>query len=132
MRLVAAVISMAILVGLAGAGVVLANRGGGDLFAVEQSRSLTLRPASVLSAARVEAVVSKAPEPVSPARRTHAEQVRCRPRGAAPLRDPWTCEIRYRSGTRAHYRVVVQPDGYYSGTGTGIIDGCCVKTPALD
>lgn len=110
----------------------LANRGGGDLFGVEQSRSLTLRTASVLSADRVEAVVGRAPEPVEPAKRTHPERVRCRPGGAVPLRNPWTCEIRYRSGTSARYRVLVQPNGYYSGRGTGIIDGCCVKTPALD
>jgi hypothetical protein len=48
------------------------------------------------------------------------------------LRNPWSCTIRYRSGTRAYYRVRVQPNGYYSGTGAGIIDGCCVKTPMLD
>jgi hypothetical protein len=48
------------------------------------------------------------------------------------LRNPWSCAIRYRSGALARYRVVVQPNGYYSGTGAGIIDGCCVKTPTLD
>jgi hypothetical protein len=48
------------------------------------------------------------------------------------LRNPWSCTIRYRSGTRAHYRVIVRPDGSYTGVGTGIIEGCCVKTPTLD
>jgi hypothetical protein len=131
-RLAASVVWLAVLVGLAGAVVVLGNRGGGDLFGVEQSRSLALPSAIVLAAARVEAVVAQAPEPVSAAKRTAPAQVSCRPGGAAPLRNPWSCEIRYRSGTRAHYRVLVQPNGYYSGTGTGIIDGCCVKTPTLD
>jgi hypothetical protein len=131
-RLTAAVVWMAILVGIAATAVVLRNRDGGDLFRIEQSRSLSQTPATVLSAARVEAVVAQAPEPVSPARRTSATQVRCLPQGTGPLRNPWSCLIRYRSGTRAHYRVQVQPNGYYSGTGTGIIDGCCVKTPTLD
>jgi hypothetical protein len=131
-RLTATVVWMVVLVGIAATAVVLGNRGGGDLFRAEQSHSLTLKPATVLSAARVEAVVAQAPEPVSPAKRTAPAQVRCRPGGTGVLRDPWSCTIRYRSGTRAHYRVQVQPNGYYKGTGTGVIDGCCVKTPTLD
>jgi hypothetical protein len=131
-RLAAAVVWMVVLVGIAAAAVVLRNRGGGDLFRIEQSRSLNLTPATVLSAARVEAVVAQAPEPVLPAKRTPPAQVRCRPGGAGVLRNPWSCVIRYRSGAHAHYRVQVQPNGYYSGTGTGSIDGCCVKTPTLD
>lgn len=131
-RLTTAVVSMVVLVGLAAAVVVLRNRGGEDFLRIEQSRALELTPATVLSAARVEAVVAQAPEPVSAPTRTPPGQVRCRPGGARPLRNPWTCEIRYRSGTLAHYRVLVQPNGYYHGTGTGIIDGCCVKTPTLD
>ncbi len=86
----------------------------------------------MLSAASVESVVAQAPEPVLAGRRTPVVRVRCRPGGGGPLRNPWSCNIRYRSGTRAHYRVQVQPNGYYSGTGTGRIDGCCVKTPTLD
>jgi hypothetical protein len=131
-RLTAAVVWMVVMVGVSGAVIVLGNRGGGDLFRIEQSSSLTSTPATVLSAAHVEAVVAQAPEPVAPAKRTSPALVRCRPGGAGVLRNPWSCTIRYRSGTRAHYRVQVQPNGYYSGTGTGVIDGCCVKTPTLD
>jgi hypothetical protein len=131
-RLTAAVLWMAILVGIVATAVVLRNRGGEDLFRIQQSRALSLTPAKVLSAARVEAVVALAPEPVASARRTHPAQVRCRPGAAGVLRNPWSCTIRYRSGTHAHYRVEVQPNGYYSGSGTGIIDGCCVKAPTLD
>ncbi len=131
-RFTAAVVWMAILVGIAAAAVVLRNRGGEDLFRIAQSRSLTVKPTTVLGAARVEAVVATAPEPVASAKRTPVEQIRCRPGGAGALRDPWSCTIRYRSGKRAHYRVQVQPNGYYSGSGTGLIDGCCVKTPMLD
>jgi hypothetical protein len=128
----AAVVWMAILVGIAATAVVLADRGGEDLFRVEQARSLTSRPPTVLTASYVEAVVAQAPEPVSPAKRTPPARVRCRPEGAGPLRDPWSCTIRYRSGTYAHYDLQVRPDGGYSGTGTGRIEGCCVKTPTLD
>jgi hypothetical protein len=131
-RLAATAVSMTLLVGLAATAVVLGNRGGGDLFRVEQSRSLVLKLAGVVSATSVDAVVRKAPEPVAALQRTRPAHVRCRPGGVAPLRNPWTCEIRYRSGTLAHYRVEVQPSGYYRGTGTGIIDGCCVRTPTLD
>lgn len=132
----AAVVSMAILTGLAATAVVLRNRGGADLFRIEQSRSLTpassLTPAKVLREARVEAVVAQAPEPVAAAKRTSPARVRCRPRGTGVLRNPWACTIRYRSGEHAHYRVLVQPDGHYAGRGTGIIEGCCVKVPTLD
>jgi hypothetical protein len=131
-KLSATVIWTAVLVGLAATAIVLGNRGGGDLFRVEQSRSLGIEPTSALRAAGVEAVVRKAPEPVSAAKRTPPVYVRCRPGGAPPLRNPWTCEVRYRSGTLAGYRVRVQPSGYYRGTGTGIIDGCCIKTPTSD
>jgi hypothetical protein len=131
-RPAAAVVSLAVLVGAAGAAAGLNSRGGDDLFLVEQSSSLTLRPTSALSAAAVEAVAALAPEPVPSSRRTRPAQVLCRPIGAGALRDPWLCAIQYRSGTRAHYRIVVQPDGRYSGVGTGVITGCCVKVPTLE
>jgi hypothetical protein len=131
-RLTAAVVWMVVLVGIAATVVVLRQRGGADLFRIEQSRALALEPATVLRAAQVQAVVAQAPEPVAPAKRTPPAVVHCRPGGAGALRDPWSCTIRYRSGTSAHYRVEVQPDGHYSGTGTGAIEGCCVRTPTLD
>lgn len=131
-RLTPLVVCAVALVGLAGGAVAFHSRGSEDLFRLRQSDSLAMRSVSRLGAAEVRAVVAEAPEPVSMARRTHPAAVRCRP-GAAEdtLRNPWSCAIRYRSGTRAHYRVVVAPDGYYSGTGTGIINGCCVRVPTL-
>jgi hypothetical protein len=131
-RLAAAIVWGAVLCGVAGAAVALRTRGSEDVFRYEQSRSLTLRPVMVLSAARVQTVVAQAPEPVSAARRTRPTHVQCHPGSAGVLRNPWSCTVRYRSGTLAHYRVRVQPDGHYSGTGPGIISGCCVKTPTLD
>jgi len=130
--LTALIVWGAILVGAAGAVVALSGRGGEEVFRLEQSRSLTARPKRVLTAAQVEVVVSKAPEPVPAAARTQPAQVRCRPGAGGMFRNPWSCMIRYRSGRFAHYRVVVQPDGHYTGVGTGIISGCCVRTPTLD
>jgi hypothetical protein len=131
-RLAALVVCGAVLFGVAGTVAALRSRGGEEVFRYEQSRSLALRPSLVLSAAHVAAFVAKAPEPVARAKRTPPAQVRCRPGAGGTLRNPWSCTIRYRSGTRAHYRVVVQPDGHYTGVGTGIITGCCVEAPTLD
>jgi hypothetical protein len=124
--------TLAITMGVAGGAVAFDSRGSEDLFRVQQAGSLTLKSTAMLGAAQVQTVVASAPEPVAAAKRTQPVQVRCRPGGADTLRNPWSCTIRYRSGTRAHYRVVVQPDGRYTGVGTGIISGCCVKTPTLD
>jgi hypothetical protein len=131
-RLTAAVVFMAILVGIAATVAVLRERGGAGLLRIEQSRALALKPSKIVAAAQVEAVVAQAPEPVAAARRTEPAQVRCRAGGGGVLRDPWSCTIRYRSGTLAHYLVRVQPDGHYSGKGSGRIEGCCVKVPTLD
>ena len=132
-RLTAAVVFMAILVGIAATVAVLRERGGAGLLRIEQSRALALGPqATVVAAAEVQAVVAEAPEPVAPAKRTRPARVACRPRGGGVLRDPWSCTIRYRSGTWAHYLVQVEPDGHYTGRGTGRIEGCCIKTPTLD
>lgn len=131
-RLAPLVVWMTVLVGIAGAAVAMQSRGGEDAFRYQQSRSLVLKPATVLSAARVEAFVAKAPEPVLVAKRTPPALVHCLPGRAGALRNPWSCTIRYRSGTRAYYRVNVSPDGRYRGVGTGIIEGCCIKAPTLD
>jgi hypothetical protein len=131
-RLAALVMWTTVFVGAAGAVVALGGRGGEELFRYEQSRSLTVGAATVLSAGRVEAFVAKAPEPVRSAERTPPVVVSCRPGPSRVLRNPWSCTIRYRSGTHAYYSVNVHPDGFYVGTGTGIIEGCCIKTPALD
>jgi hypothetical protein len=121
-----------VVVGAISAFVALSSRGGQEAFRYEQSAALGASGATVLSAARVEAWVAKAPEPVRPAKRTPPAVVRCRPGRSQVLRDPWSCTIRYRSGTRAYYSVTVRPDGSYVGTGTGIIEGCCIKTPAFN
>jgi hypothetical protein len=130
-RLAALIVWGAVLFGVAGTIVGLRSRGSEEVFEYEQSSSLTLKPVTVLSAAHVAAVVAQAPEPVSPALRTPPVHVNCHPGGGGTLRNPWSCTILYRSGTQAHYRVLVQPDGYYTGTGSGVISGCCVDAPTL-
>lgn len=129
---VALVVSGVLIVGAAGAFVALGSRGSEDAFRSAQSRSLTLAPTGALSGARVAAELARQPEPVEAARRTPAVRVRCEPKGGGTLRNPWSCTILYRSGTQAHYLVQVQPDGSYSGVGTGFINGCCIKAPTLD
>jgi hypothetical protein len=121
-----------LIVGIAGVFVALASRGSEDAFRSAQANSLTLGPPGVLSAGRVEAELIRAPEPVAAARRTPAVQARCDPKGSGTLRNPWECTVRYRSGRQAHYLVQVEPDGSYSGVGSGLINGCCIKVPTLD
>jgi hypothetical protein len=123
----------AALVGLAGAVVALQGRGGEQALRARQSRSLGMTSAATtLAAGKVQAFVARAPEPVRAGRRTGPVESRCRPGGAGPLRNPWSCQVRYRSGGVARYRVVVRPDGYYRGVGSGIIEGCCIAVPTLN
>ena len=131
-RLTVLVVWGVVLLGVAGGAVALRSRGAQEVFEAEQSGALTIRPATVVTAADVAAVVGEAPEPVPAAQRTKPAEVRCLPGASATLRNPWSCTIRYRSGTHAYYRVTVEPDGHYNGVGTGIISGCCVKVPTLD
>jgi hypothetical protein len=126
------VVSLALATGVAAGAIAWRGHGNESLYRYEQSGGASATAATVLSAAHVEALVAQAPEPVPAGKRTRPAAVQCRPGAPGILRNPWSCTIRYRSGTRAHYRVTVQPDGSYTGVGTGIINGCCVKTPTLD
>ncbi|HEU0251252.1 MAG TPA: hypothetical protein VFR48_11060 [Solirubrobacteraceae bacterium] len=131
-RLALLVVWTTVLLGVLGTAVALRSRGSEELFRYTQTRALGANGASVLSAAQVEEWVAKAPEPVRATQRTPPTLVRCHPGRGDVLRNPWSCTIRYRSGTRAHYTVTVHPDGSYIGMGSGIIEGCCIKTPSLD
>ena len=128
----AVVVWSVLLVGALGVVIALGSRGNNDAFKSAQSHSLTLVSPVVLSGARVAAVVSKAPEPVAAARRTPVVRAGCEPKGKGTLQNPWFCTLHYRSGTVAHYLVEVQPDGSYSGIGTGFINGCCVRVPTQE
>jgi hypothetical protein len=127
--LTATAVSLGLLSGAGGAVVALNHRGGAGQLSAAQARVPTVTPARSVAAGSVQALVGKAPEPVLAARRTPLASVRCAPGREPALRNPWSCRLRYRSGTLAHYRVVVEPDGRYEGVGSGVIEGCCVKTP---
>jgi hypothetical protein len=127
-----AALAAVLAVGAGSALMALHAHEGQELLRARQSQSLRERaPVMAVTAASVQAVVARAPEPVLAARRTPVAWIGCRSGARAPLRNPWLCSVRYRSGTRAHYRLVVQPNGDYMGRGSGIIEGCCVATPAL-
>ncbi len=122
-----------LLLGAVAVLVALDARGSEDAFKSAQSQALSSAAApGVLTAARVQAGLARAPEPVAVAARTPAVQARCQPKGGGTLRNPWQCTVLYRSGVRAHYLVQVQPDGSYSAVGSGLINGCCIRVPTLD
>jgi hypothetical protein len=128
-KLVAPILIFAVLtVAVAGAAVAVYGLGSEDGFRYTQSGSLSLA-SGVLTPASVDAALAKVPAPEPVALRTPAVRTDCVPRGGGPLRNPWTCVIRYRSGVLAHYLVAIASDGSYSGIGTGQISGCCVKLP---
>jgi hypothetical protein len=56
---------------------------------------------------------------------------RCRALGDGPLRNPWTCTVRYATGRTAQLAVTVAPDGAYAGRyrGGGTAEGCCIELP---
>jgi hypothetical protein len=118
--------------GVAAMVVGLGHHSGVELFRFQQSAALRAKAPLTLTGPLVAAQIGKAPEPVAAPKRTPTAIASCVARGGGVLGNPWSCAIRYRSGTRAHYTVQVQPSGYYSGTGTGIISGCCIANPTRD
>ena len=117
-----------LLIATAGAAIAFASLGSGDLFRYTQSESLGL-PAPILTTSDVDSAVMQIPAPVAANARTQALGARCIARGSGPLRDPWTCMITYRSGVEAHYIIEVNGDGSFTGAGTGLVNGCCVRLP---
>jgi hypothetical protein len=116
--------------GLAGAGVAVAGHASDTQFVFRQQHPAQIDPA------RVAALVGKAPEPV-PGTKTRSVSSTCMPGSGSGsgLRNPWTCKVRYASGSRYRYRVQIQSDGRFRGvdrTGQHIVFGCCVKTPAAE
>ncbi len=104
----------------------IANRDADPLFLSRQQNLHAVRTADV------ERAVIAPREPVAPgAHATPARSARCRSGGSAGLRNPWTCSVRYRSGSRITYRVQLGADGSYRGRDPKIgrsITGCCVVT----
>lgn len=109
--------------GLAGTAVALGSRGADDQFLQDQRHPPTLK------AADVERVVKTAPDPA--VGKGGGVAATCTSKGSGPLKNPWTCVVRYPSGKRVRIAVRIKEDGYYSGryAGGGAATGCCIDLP---
>jgi hypothetical protein len=113
--------------GVAGSVATLANRELDSAFDFRARNPLRVEPT------QVERAVMNAPEPAAEGPKTPARAARCRPGRAGDLRNPWTCTVRYGSGSRFRYTVQVEADGSFRGVneiGDRIISGCCVQAPS--
>ena len=111
--------------GIAGTAVTLATRELDPAFDYRERHPLRITPD------QVQRAVATAPEPV-PGTKTAARKTRCKPGGGGDIRNPWTCTVTYRSGSRFTYSVQIEADGSYRGEnriGNRIVYGCCVKPP---
>jgi hypothetical protein len=109
--------------GLAGTAVALGSRGADEQFLQDQKNPPRLQTADV------ERVVKTAPDPATG--KGAGVVATCRSQGSGPLKNPWTCVVRYSSGKRVRIAVRLQQDGYYSGRyeGGGAATGCCIDLP---
>ena len=117
------VIAATLVVGLAGTVAVVVARNPDESFIQAQRRQ------APLSSAEVERVVRTAPNPAAP-RLDDGIQADCRRAGKGELGNPWSCVVRYRSGRRVRFGVVVGSDGSYRGDpagSPGVVTGCCVR-----
>jgi hypothetical protein len=113
------------IAGVAGSVTALSSRNVDDAFLFEQRHPTTLRISDV------EQLVAKAPEPVAG---SHPPGLRasCRPGPTRGFRNPWRCDVRYRDGQVARFRITIQEDGSYVGDHAGVrrvVVGCCVPVP---
>ena len=123
------ILAAPLLAGLAGTAAALGERDADSAFLYRQENPLALR------AVDVERVVRKAPDPLEGREGTPGVKAGCRPRGGGDLRNPWTCEVTYRSRRpRPRLRVEVRDDGSYVGryAGGGGVEGCCIAVPGGD
>jgi hypothetical protein len=114
-----------LLAGTAGSATTLVEREADPAFDFRQRNPQRLEPP------QVEEAVRAAPEPAE-RRQTPAVSARCTPGTEGDLRNPWTCTIRYQSGTRYEYLVTLDADGRFRGSaenGVRQIEGCCVEQP---
>jgi hypothetical protein len=91
-----------------------------------------------LTASNVARAVQAAPDPTT---KKTADRVRCLPRGAGGLRNPWVCQLTYANRDRLQYTVTIFGNGSYVGTNHiilgpgprqavgGGISGCCISIP---
>ena len=106
------------------AAVVSFSSRGDAAFVYEQQHPRTVDPQEL------ELLVQKARQPTPSGPGARGVGAHCIPRGSSPQRNPWTCAVKYASGTTIRYRVIVKRDGSYSGgdrTQQFFINGCCVS-----
>ena len=78
----------------------------------------------------LELLVQKPRQPTPSGPGARGVRARCVPGSNSAQRNPWTCSVKYASGTTIRYRTTVKPDGSYSGgdrTRQFFISGCCVS-----
>jgi hypothetical protein len=122
----------ALIVGAIGAVIAFGARGDGSEFSAAQAQALTKVVPTVLTGSRVAAAIALQPQAVPAAERTPEVKTQCISHGTGTLRNPWVCNVRYRRGPEAHYLLAIEPNGSYTGVGTGTISGCCIKVPTLN
>jgi hypothetical protein len=117
------VLASVLVAGLAGTAVAITGRGADAQFIQEQEHPPSLRPVDV------ERVVRTAPDPTTG--KGSGVAATCAPRGSGPLRSPWSCVVRYKSGRKARLSVRINNDGTYLGryAGGGAAQGCCIDLP---
>lgn len=112
-----------LLIGLVGAVVAVASRGGDPAFEFNQRHPRTIDPLEL------ETLVQKAPQPTPEGPGPPARTVHCVAHGKTGQRNPWDCTADYPTGDTISYRIHVRVDGSYSGvdpTGQFVVRGCCV------
>ena len=127
MRSYVLVIGSLLAVGAVGAVVSLSAHQADTSFIYEQQH-----PTGLVSP-QLATILTNTREPVQNGSGALASSVRCSPGGSGPERNPWSCQIRYRSGHTIRYRIAIQPSGRFHGsdrTGTRLISGCCVRGTA--
>ncbi len=84
---------------------------------------------TVIDPHELDLILQKTREPVPGGDGSPAIAVSCTPGDTGPKLNPWRCEIRYRSGIKISYQLVVALNGAFEGadsTETRLIHGCCL------
>jgi hypothetical protein len=115
-----------LVVGVVGGIVAVGAHESDDAFVFAQQHSRTIEPL------QLERLVQRAREPVPGNNGTAAVSAHCAPGRTDERRNPWSCDVKYKSGRRVVYRVLVATNGSFRGidrTAERLVRGCCVTVP---